>query len=155
MKPTRLSALVVAAVAAGVPAYLLLRLRYEDLAAFPRLAPAGLLLLGLAEGYQAVSVRNRLRGKGRRIPPMVVARLAAFAKASSLTGALFAGVYAALLGLTVPALDKPAFRGDAVTGALGVAAAVVLVVVALALERACRVPRPPDKPDDARLPSRP
>ncbi|HLZ38999.1 MAG TPA: DUF3180 domain-containing protein [Mycobacteriales bacterium] len=154
MRPTRLSALVVAAVAAGVPAYALLRLRYEDLPAFPRLAPAALLLLGLAEGYQATSVRARLRGKGRPIPPLIVARLAALAKASSLTGALFVGVYAALLGLTVPDLDKPAFRGDAVTGALGVVAAVVLVVLALALERACRVPRPPDKPD-ARLPSRP
>jgi hypothetical protein len=138
-----------------LPTYLLLRLRYEDLAAFPRLAPAGLFLLGLAEGYQAASVRNRLRGKGRPIPPLIVARLAALAKASSLTVALFVGVYAALLGRTVPALDKPAFRVDAVTGALGVAAAAVLIALAVALERACRVPRPPDKPDDARLPSRP
>lgn len=143
MRPTRTRALAVVAVAVGVLVYLVLRLVYGDIPRFPRTAPLSLLLVGLVEAQAAAVTRARLAGRPgtRPILPIMVARLAALAKASSLAGAVLAGAWAAVLAYTAPRADEIGVAGaDAITAGLGLGAAGVLVAAALLLERVCRVP---------------
>jgi hypothetical protein len=159
VKPTRARDLLVAAVICGVFFYLVFTRVYLHLPTLPRTAPLSVLLIGLVELQVAALVRNRLDGRSgtRPISPIVVARFAALAKASSLAGAAIAGCWAGVLAYTVPrAGDIAAAGADAITAALGFVAAVILVAGALLLERACRARRPPDeKTDDPRNPRRP
>ena len=145
MKPTRIAALVVLAVLAGGAGYLLTRSFYADLASPPRFAPLWLLLLAVAEGYTAAMTRARLAGRsGTRPPdPIVVARLAALAKASSPVGALAAGGYAGFL-LHVARVSSPQATSDTRTAALGIGCSLLLAMAALLLEHVCRVKSPPD-----------
>lgn len=108
-------------------------------------------LLAVAELVGAASVRARLEGRPRTRPimPMTVARTAALARASSLTGTVLAGVWTVVLAdrLTKVA-DVDAATHDAVVAGIGLVTAVVLVVAALRLEGVCRAaPPPPRGPD--------
>jgi hypothetical protein len=139
--------LLALAVLAGGVVYLLTRAYYADIDSPPRYAPLWLLLLGAAEAYSALMTRSRLAGRhGTRPPnPLVVARLAVLAKATSPVGALAAGAYAGFL-VHVARESSPAARTDTRTAVLGIACSLALVAAALLLERVCRV-RPPR--DDA------
>jgi len=88
--PLGLAALIVVA---GALSYLLSRLFYADVQSPPTFAPLWLLLLALAEGYTASLTHGRLAGRPgtKPINPLVVARLAALAKATSPVGALATG----------------------------------------------------------------
>ncbi|MGZ4618167.1 MAG: DUF3180 domain-containing protein [Frankiaceae bacterium] len=159
MKPTRARDLVAAALICGVFFYLVLTRVYLDLPTLPRTAPLSVLLIGLGELQLAALVRNRLEGRPgtRPISPIVVARFAALAKASSLAGAAIAGCWAGVLVYTVPRAGELSAAGaDAITAGLGLVAALILVTGALLLERVCRARRPPDdKTDDSGAPRRP
>jgi hypothetical protein len=144
VKPTRSLELLAALLVVGVLSYLILMLTYADLPTFPRTAPLSLLIVGLVELQTANITRNRLRRRGgaKPIAPLTVARLAALAKASSLAGAAIAGFWAAVLVYTAPRTDEFGTAGtDALTAGLGLAAAALLVVGALLLERVCRIPK--------------
>lgn len=147
MRPTRLWALVLLAAVAGAASYILTRAFYADVPSPPVFAPLWLLLLAIAEGYTAQLTRGRLAGRPgtKPIHPLVVARLAALAKATSPVGALATGAYAGFLA-KVAMTAGPAAHNDTRTGAAGVVCAVLLAAAALALERVCRVKTPPDEP---------
>lgn len=154
MRPTRISSLLGVAVVAAVLAYLLIAAAYGSLPSPTATAPAVLVLLALAELALAKVVRDRVqhrldaagRPPRRALHPVQVARAAALAKASSLTGAAVAGVYAGLFAWTGPRSDVlAAAADDAPVAAVSSLAGVLLVVCALLLERACRVPRPPEE----------
>jgi hypothetical protein len=83
------------------------------------------------------------------VNPLVAARMAALAKAGSHTGALVAGAYTGVCLFLLPA--STAFtRGNAARAGFAVLAALLVVAVALFLERVCRVPdKPPDDDDVA------
>ena len=149
MKPTRIRVLVVAAVVAGVAAYLLTAALYNDVQSPSVFAPLWLLLLAIAEGYIAATTSARLAGRARTRPinPIVVARLAALAKASSPVGALAAGAYAGFLGYVASA-NGTQTGADTRTAAIGVGCSLALTVAALLLERVCRVKRPPGDDDN-------
>lgn len=146
--------LLALAVVAGVPAYLLTDAFYADVQSPPIYAPIWLLLLALAEGYTASVTRGRLLGRPgtKPINPIVVARLAVLAKATSPVGSLAFGAYAGFLGY-VARTDSASADRDTRTAALGLACSLLLVVAALLLERVCRVKGPPDadRPPDAGL----
>jgi Protein of unknown function (DUF3180) len=149
MRPTRWSWLVLAAVVAGVVAYLITRSSYDDL---PKPSIYGLLslaLLSIAELYVASLTRARLAGRSgtRPINPLVVARFVALAKASSLVGALAVGGYAGFLGWVARIGSATAHR-DTETSAVGVGFALLLVGAALFLESVCRVPDGEDDDGD-------
>ena len=147
MRPTRWWTLAVLVALAGAVAYILSRAFYADVPSPPALAPVWLLLLAVAEGYTAQLTRGRLAGRPgtKPINALVVARLAALAKATSPVGALATGAYAGFLA-KVAATDGPAARADTRTAIAGVACGLVLTLAALALERVCRVRKPPDEP---------
>ena len=150
MKPTKISALALAALVCAVLSYLLLRLVYASLPPLPWTGVPALLLLAIAEAVSGRNVRARLRGSGgTRIPPIAVARMAALAKATSLAAALIAGLAAGFLIYVLGSLDKPAFRTDAVTSGVTLGSALILMAAALYLEHGCRVPPRPDDDNDS------
>lgn len=146
MKPTRPWVLLLLGAVAGVVAYILTQAFYADVPSPPTFAPVWLLLLALAEGYTAQLTRGRLAGRHgtKPINPLVVARLAALAKASSPVGALATGAYAGFLA-KVAMTSGPDAHADTRTAIAGVVCGFALTAAALVLERVCRVKPPPDE----------
>jgi hypothetical protein len=150
MGPTRPATLVVAGLAAMAFAWLLISRFYGEIKELPWLPIVISAALAVLEGFLAVNTRARLERKPGREPvePLAVARFVVLAKASSLASAMFTGFYAGMLSwlLTEQARLGPtdARSSDIPTAAAGVLASVALVVAALWLERACRVPKRPD-----------
>jgi hypothetical protein len=147
MTPTRIRTLLAAAVVCGVVAWLLLRAIYVSLPPLPWTGVPGLLVLAAAETWSGRSLRARLEGRGRPIPPIAVARMAALAKASSLAAAIIGGLAAGFFGYVAGSLTKASYRADAFAAGGTVIAAAALVAAALYLEYGCRVPPRKDAPD--------
>ncbi|WP_051167880.1 DUF3180 domain-containing protein [Actinoplanes sp. N902-109] len=147
MRPTSLSALVVAALAAAAVGWLLLSALYYNTGLRLPWTPIFVFAaLAIAEAVLAQNTSARIQHKpgAGRINPLAVARYVVLAKASSLAGALFAGFSAGLLAWL--ALEPTeAAHDDVPAGIGGVVAALALVGAALWLERACRVPKEPDR----------
>src|SRR4249919_4030648 len=93
LRPTRPATLVLAAVVTAGVAWFGVRRYFGDLPNVTWLA--GLTMAGLAvvEGIAARTTRARVEQRPRAgaLNPLLVARLAVLAKASSLAGAIFAG----------------------------------------------------------------
>ncbi|WP_407663192.1 DUF3180 domain-containing protein, partial [Micromonospora radicis] len=153
MGPTRISTLVVAALAAAAAAWLLISsLYYNRLPPLPWLPVVTLAGLAVLEAYAAVNTRGRIDRRPGREPvnPLMVARFVVLAKASALVGAIFTGFYAGLTGWLFVQTTQAA-ADDRPAGVAGVVAAAALVAAALWLERSCRVPERPEdehEPDD-------
>ena len=149
MRPTSLSVLVVAGLAAAAVGWLLLSALYSQM---PRLPWLPIIVLGTLAVVEAILAQNtaariQRRPGAPRVDPLAVARYAVLAKASSLAGALFAGFSAGLLAwLTLE--PTRAARDDVPAAVAGVVAALALVGAALWLERSCRVPEQPDQKND-------
>lgn len=156
MKPTRVSVLLLVLLVAAAVGYVLSETSYSDLPPLPELAPVSLGLLALVEGLMAAVVRSKVRGRrpsGRPMHPIQIARAAVLAKASSLGGAVVGGVYGGIFVWTFARRgDVATYGDDARVSGLAALAAVVLVVMALLLERACRTPAPPDDANEDALP---
>lgn len=148
MQPTRVRGLLAIAAVFGVVGYLLFRWVYTDLPTLPSYSPVSLGLLAIANGYLALAVRERSERRRLKVAPLIAARYVALAKASSVLGSGFLGIYLGMLGFLVSDLDKPQLRHDARTAAIGAAAALLLVAGALWLEKVCRIPRPPADDDE-------
>ena len=148
MRPTNIWVLVGLAVIAGGVAYVLTAHFYSDVPSPPTFAPLSILLIALAEAYLASTSRARMTGRPgtKPIDPIFVAKLAAFAKASSPVGALAFGAYAGFL-VDVARMSGDAASKDTRTAALGMGCSLGLVLGALMLERVCRA-KPPDEDAD-------
>ncbi|GAA0263051.1 DUF3180 domain-containing protein [Cryptosporangium japonicum] len=147
LTPTRPGSLALVVLVACVAAWALANRFYGDLPMFTWFPALTLALLAIFELIAARATRARIdrqEGAGP-VEPLAVARFAALAKASSLGGALFVGLYAGLLLFLLSERERLAAAADDVpecTG--GLIAAVLLVGAALWLERCCRIPDPPD-----------
>jgi hypothetical protein len=150
MRPTRWRDLALAAIAAGAIAYLVTRLDYVNLPSPSVYSLLWIPLLTIAEFYMALVTRSRLAGRHgtRPINPLVVARLAALAKATALVGALALGAYVGFFAWVITISSTIASR-DTRTAAIGAGLSLLLVVAASFLEHVCRVP---DDPDDSPAP---
>ena len=153
MRPTRYGTLVAVVLAVASLVYVLAEVAYGSLPQPPVSAAVTVTLLAIVELALAKVVRDRVqhrldaRGRPprRALHPVQVARAAALAKASSLTGAVVLGGYGGLFAWTAPRADAlAAAADDAPVAAATAVAGLLLVVCALLLERACRVPEPPD-----------
>jgi hypothetical protein len=143
MRPTRPRDLLTVAVVAALVSNLLIRLNYGSLPAFPPLAGATFGLLGVAEAIVGNALRARIRRRPgtRPVQPLVAVRAVLVAKASSLAGAIMAGVWAGLLAHVLPrAAEITAAASDTLAGAIGLVCALGLVGGALWLEHCCRTP---------------
>lgn len=149
LRPTSISVLIVAGLAAAALGWLLLSISYFQLPELPWSPVIVLAVLAVAEALLAQNTGARIQRKPGALPPdpLAVARYVALAKASSLVGALSAGFSAGLVAWL--ALDPTeAARNDMPAAVGGLAAALALVGAALWLERSCRIPDGPDKDGD-------
>ncbi|MEW2356368.1 DUF3180 domain-containing protein [Spirillospora sp. NPDC029432] len=146
-RPVFLLALVV--VAAAIT-WAVLDTAYVSLPPLPWTAVPTLLLLALGEGFSGWNVLRRIRRKPgtRPVEPMVVARMAALAKASAHAAAVLGGVFGGFALALADSLDKQTPREDFFVSVGTFLSAMVLVGAAYFLEYACRVPKDPE--DEAR-----
>lgn len=137
----------------GAAVFALLHLlNYADLPVLPWTAVPTLLLLALGEAFTGFNIRSRINRKPgaktelKPVEPLMVARMAALAKASAHAAAALAGLFAGFAAYLAGSLDKPTPRHDFVVSVGTFVSAVALVAAALFLEYACRVPK--DRDDD-------
>lgn len=151
MKPTKAGVLVVVSVVLAGVTWLLLGLVYRRLPPLPWTSVPTLLILAIAEAYCGLSLRARLSGRSAAKPvePVGVARMAAFAKASSYAAALIAGIAAGFSLYVLGSLDKAVPRQDALAAVGTLVAAVLFAAAALFLERCCRIRKKPEDEDSS------
>jgi hypothetical protein len=154
MRPTNPGTLVVAGLAAAAVSWLGISNFYSDIPKLPWLPALTVAALAVLEGYAAFTTKARIdRRPGREpIEPLLVARLVVLAKASSLAGAIFAGLYGGVTAWLLIELQRPGQQpyvtSDLPAAIAGLVVSAALVVSALLLERACRVPHKPDESND-------
>lgn len=148
MTPTRVRDLLVTAAVAAAAAYLLVRISYASLPAFPLPAGVTLGVLGSAEAIAGNVLRARIlrRPGSRPVQPLVAARAVLVAQASARGGAVVAGLWAGLLGYVLPvSREIAAAAGDTAAATLGLVCSLGLVVGALWLQWCCRAPDEEDR----------
>ncbi|WP_163513642.1 DUF3180 domain-containing protein [Fodinicola acaciae] len=149
--PTRPLTLLLAFAVAGVAAYLLVSRFYGDISV-PLLPVFMFAVLAVIEGVLARATKARIerRPGTEPMPPLSAARMIVLAKASSLAGAIFAGLYAGALLYVLSVADQlRAAAAEVPIAGGGVVTAALLAGAALWLERSCRIP-PADDDDKPR-----
>jgi hypothetical protein len=150
MKATRPVVLIAVVAGVGLITWVVLRATYATLPPLPWSAVPTLMLLALGEAVTGAIILAVIHHKPdtRPMDPLAIARVVAFAKASSHAAAALAGVFAGFLAYLGSALDKETPRHDFFVSAGTFLAAAALVVAALFLEYACRVPKGPEDEDE-------
>lgn len=148
MRPTRVRFLAAVAVIAGALGWAvayLVDVRVGRYLPVPWTAPVMFLVLGIALLLWTRGVRARLaRKEGTKpLPPLVAARTAALAMAASRGGAFFVGWYVGVALELLPSLGVAVVRQYALLSVGSALGALLVTVVALWLERSCRLPDPP------------
>jgi hypothetical protein len=111
----------------------------------PWTAPIGLILVAALVGALAYGTHQRIQVRHERIEPQRAVAFLVLGKASALAGALVAGGYFGFALMFLTRLDASAPRDRVIRSALAVVAGIVLCVMGLLLERACKVPTEPDE----------
>lgn len=156
LKPTSAATLIVAGLAAAALAWLTIGSWYWNIPSLPWIPAVTLLALAVFEFALGQQTKARIERKPGRPPvePLAVARYVVLAKASSLAGAIFAGFTAAMTVWLLLQAGGSTPNDHAANGLpasiVSVIAAIALVVGALWLERACRVPERPDDEEQDR-----
>ncbi|MEU4571033.1 DUF3180 domain-containing protein [Nonomuraea sp. ATR24] len=146
MRPTRPGVLVGLIVVVALIAWGVVRLVYVDLVLVPWTAIPTMLLLAIGEAYTAWMTKARIARKPgtKPVEPLAVARLAALGKASAYGGAVFAGLFGGFALHTVQLFAKETPRSEFFVSTGSFLSCVALIVAALFLEHACRVPKDPE-----------
>ncbi len=153
MRPTRISTLVALLLGVGAVSWGALRIaegRGSALPEFTWTAPTGIAILAVVVVVTTIALRSRLRGD-RPPNPLGVARMAVLGKASAHVGPIVGGFYLGYLLVLLPGAEATSRRDRAVIAVVALAAAALLTVAGLLLERACRIrggDEGPDLPDD-------
>jgi H+/Cl- antiporter ClcA len=111
----------------------------------PWTAPIGLILVAALVGALAYATHQRIQVRHERIEPQRAVAFLVLGKASALAGALVAGGYFGFALMFLTRLDASAPRDRVIRSAVAVVAGIVLCVMGLLLERACKVPTEPDE----------
>lgn len=147
MTYTKFQHLVAAGLVASVLVYFAVRLGYGALPELPLLAGATLLVIAVVDAVLALVLRPRVQRKEGTEPvdPMTATRAVALAKASSMAGAIMAGVWLGLLGYVLPMFgDIQAVRSDTGAAVVGMVSAGALIAAGLWLEFCLRNPDEPE-----------
>jgi hypothetical protein len=142
--------LIVLAVAIGAITWAVLRFTYVSLPPMPWTAVPTLMLLALGEAFTGFNIRGRIQRKPdtKPVEPLVVVRMAALGKASAHAAAVLVGVFGGFIAYLGSSLDKVTPRRDFFVSMGTFLTALALVLAALFLEYACRVPKSPEDKDD-------
>lgn len=150
VNPTPRLALAVAALFGGLAAWILVVSANAigmNPPHVPWSAPIGLALVAALVGGLAYSTQQRIQVRRERMDPQRAVAFLVLGKASALAGALVAGGYLAYGLMFVARIEALAPRDRVIRSGLCLVAGVVLCVLGLLLERACRVPE--DEDDDS------
>jgi hypothetical protein len=145
--PTKLSVLAAVFVCGGLLGYALVPISEQLNGAAPRVEWTAVGALVLIAGVLLVFAYTTYRTVHRERRPMDSARAVNFlmlAKASALVGAIVAGGYLGFALQFVDSLDVPLPRERFIRSLVCAVTGVIIVVSALLLERACRVPKDDD-----------
>jgi len=151
LRPTSPATLVVAALVTAALAWLAISRYYGEIPNLNWLPGLTLAGLGVVEGIAAHNTKARIehRPGTPRVNPLLVARYAVLAKASSLAGAILAGAYGGVAAWALAERDRLRVAGQNLAPSIaGLVGGLALVAAALLLERACRVPPPPEDQDE-------
>lgn len=145
MTATNWRTLAVWALAGAVAGWFVARVVFVgrgEVASVPFSAAAVLAAAGVGLIFTAIRTRARLERKPgtKPLPPLVAARLAALGLAASRVGAVVAGAYTGYALFLVADLTTSYRKDVALRCGLCVLGAVVVVIGALLLERALRLP---------------
>jgi len=149
---TPFRALVVAAIFGGLGGWLLVvTANALDLIPpeVPWTAPIGLILVAALVGALAYATHQRIQVRHERVEPQRAVAFLVLGKASALAGALVAGGYFGFALMFLTRLDAAAPRDRVIRSAVAIVAGVLLCIMGLLLERACKVPTEPDEDADA------
>lgn len=144
MTPTRFRLLALIAVTAGVVGWVLATIADSILERYlpvPWSAAVAMWLLGIGLGMWGVIVRPRLQRRPgtEPLPPFVAARTAALALAASRVGAGVFGFYLGVALVFVGDLPVPAAQSGAWASGATALGGAVITVIALWIERLCRI----------------
>jgi hypothetical protein len=112
----------------------------------PLLGAVAIGLLAAVTGWLAVRTHRAVQ---RQRVPVAPPRALALARTAALGGAALAGAYAAIAVHSLAHLAADLPRARLLGSALALLASLGLLAAGVALERACRIPDPPDDTDDA------
>ncbi len=121
----------------------------------PLLAPLAVALIAAVVLGAGWNVRQYTRGRRPGLDPLVAARTVVLATAAGYTGALLSGWYGAQVIAVLGDLAIAGRREIAVSGTVGLVAALALGVVGLVVERWCEVRPPDDEGEGGRSPAVP
>ena len=148
IQPTRISSLFLIAIfmtSFGWSITRLWPLWFDQDLQVPLFAPAGIFLLVSALGVWALMVKARLNpeNKNLHIDPIVAARSAALAMASSRVGSIATGTYLGIFLVNYFQRDHGVVSDRLLATGLAAIAGLLLVIVALWLEKMCQIKEPP------------
>jgi hypothetical protein len=145
--------LVLAAVTIGLVIGLLVRPVSERLDASPPRVGWGpattLFVVALIVGALAWSTWQSLHKKHQRMTSDHGVKMLALSRSCAIVGSLFAGGYGGFAVTFLGDLDTPLGEERALTAGAAAGAGILLLVAALLLERACRLPEDDDEATDA------
>lgn len=158
MKPTKIWSLLLALVIAGLATFGIVKAMIANGGSVP-VAPKNLLLtiplIAVVELLVAIPIfryRNQLakfsttNKRPKRVNPFYAVRMAALAKATAISGALFAGF---ALSLVILQATLPVIPESILLNLLAFIGSVFLTVSAVVIERFCRLPDDGQAPDAA------
>lgn len=149
MKPTKILSLLIATIVSAAATFAIVRAVIANGGSVP-IAPNNLLIsipsIAVIELLAAIPIFRYRRelmkfattGKRpKRIDPFYAVRILALAKATAVSGALFAGfaLSLVLLQATLPVIPESIWLN-----AVALVESILLIVVALIIERACKLP---------------
>lgn len=137
--------LTVLGVALGWTAYRLFLAAGSLVPSVPWTLPGGLLFLAALLFGCAWFMYDRVHRKPGRVEPLVAVRLLLLGKASALVGALIGGGYAGVAIALAGRIGGSFGDAQVIRGFVTAGVGILVVVGALLLERACKIP---DQPDD-------
>lgn len=155
MRATNAATLVLIGLLSAVGSWLLMSRFYGDLPRLNWLPGLTLGALAVGEGIAALTTKARIDRRPGTLPvdPLLVARFVVLAKASSMAGAIFAGVYGGVLVWALAEQGRLLIAEQNLgPSAAGFAGSLALTAAALLLERSCRVPDQPEDGDIDDLP---
>ena len=153
MKPTKILSLIVATIVAAAITFVIVKALIANGGSVP-VAPSNLLIsipsIAIIELLAAIPVfryrreLNKFATSGKRpkrIDPFYAVRILALAKATAISGSLFAGF---ALSLVILQVTLPVIPDSVWLNAIALIESIVLIVVAIVIERACKLPEDGD-----------
>lgn len=110
--------------------------------------PLVLLFMAAVVGAMAYTTWRRVQVHKKGMEPERGIRYLALGKATALGGVAVAAGYLALVVLSLGNLPAAGPQDRVLRGSVAVVGAILLTAAGLWLERACRIPEPPDEGDD-------